>query len=93
MVGVEVRHAEMADAPFLLQRDKLLHGVDVAGVLEHPPMELQEVDGFDAKALQALGDASPHDVCGHRPGRGTPLGEGRRTRLLGPSLHAQEIDR
>jgi hypothetical protein len=90
VVGIEIRHAEMEDASILLQRDKLLHSIDVAGVFEHPPMELQEVNGLDPKALQALGDTSLHDVCGHRPRRGAPLGESRRMLLLGPSLHAQK---
>jgi hypothetical protein len=90
VVGIKVRHAEMADAPVLLQRNKLLHGIDVAWVFEHPPMELQEINGLDTEALKALGDTSPHDVCGHRPRRGAPLGESRRTLLLGPSLHAQK---
>ena len=90
VIRVEVRRADMEDAPFLLQRDKLLLHRCSRDV-RTSAMELQEVNGFDTKALQALGDASPDDdVCGHRSRRGTPLSEGRRTRLLGPSLHAQK---
>ena len=85
--------ADMADAPFLLQRGKLAHGIEVAGVFEHPPMELQKVDAFDAKALQALGDASADDVCGHRSRRGTPLGEGRPGAASRPRAACAKIDR
>ena len=80
--------------PSLLKSGELLHGVDVARVLEHPPMELQEVDRVDAEALQALGDAGAHHLRGHRPGRGAPFREGGWTvASRSRRVHAQETRR
>ena len=44
VVGVEIGDAEMADQPSLAERRKLAHRVDIGGMLEAPPVELQQVD-------------------------------------------------
>ena len=72
MVGVEVGDAEMADQALLAQRRQLAHRVDVAGMLEGPPVELQQVDRLDAEPVQPLARrrrARSRGVIG--PGAGT----------------------
>ena len=48
-------------------------------MLKTPPMELEEIDGRDAKAPHAALDAGPHDFCGDRAGRRALFCEGDRS--------------
>ena len=70
---VEIGDAEMADEPFAAQRVETLHRVEIGGVLERPPMELQQIDRLDAEPLAAALDAFAHDLGRHRPGVGHHL--------------------
>ena len=76
VVGVEIGDAERADPAFVAERGELAHGVDVARVLEHPPMELQEIDAVGAQAVEAALDAGAHRRAVHRARLGAPFGEG-----------------
>ena len=51
MRGVEIGDAEMPDQPFLLQPHQLGHGVEIAGMLVVPPVELQEIETIDTEAI------------------------------------------
>ena len=85
MRGVEIGDAEAADQTFATQSVQMFHRVEIGGMLEAPPVKLQEVDGFDAEALAAALDALAHDLGRHRPRRRAPFGEG--FDLAGRALH------
>ena len=64
----------MADQPLLAQRCQLAHRVEVARMLERPPVELQQVDALDAEPLAGCARprrAPPRGVIG--PGAGHHL--------------------
>src|SRR5438128_9399851 len=68
MIGIEVDHAEVADAPFAAQPIELEHGVEIAGMSVLPPVKLQQVDAQKAQALEAWLDDFSNDLQRHRPG-------------------------
>ena len=76
MRGIEIGDADGADQPFLLHRLHLMQRVEPGGVLEAPPVELQQVDAGDAQPVEPLLHAAPHHVARHRPGLRAPFGEG-----------------
>ena len=57
------------------QPRQLVHGIEIAGMLERPPVELQEIDRRRLQSIEAAVDAGPDDVGRHRAGRRAPLGE------------------
>ena len=87
MIGIEIGDAEMADQAIALQLRQLVHGIEPGGMLERPPMELQEVDGRRLQAVARAVDGGADDVGRHRPRRRAPFGEDRR-RVPAPSLAA-----
>ena len=78
MVGVEIGHAQMRDAALALELGQPAHGVEIARVVEQPPVELQQVDALDPQARQAAADAGAHHVGRHVAGLGAPFGQHRR---------------
>ncbi len=83
MRRVEIGDAKIADQPFAPQLVEFLHRVEIGGMLEAPPMELQEIDGRDAEAPQTELNADAHHVRRHRAGRRTPFGEDDRSMRAG----------
>ena len=77
MIGVEIGEAEMADPALGLQLAELAHGVEIGRMLEHPPMQLQEIDPLGLQPVQAALDAGAHDLGRHLARRRAPLGEDR----------------
>ena len=78
MRGVEIGDADRADQPFFLQPRHLVQRVEPGRMLERPPMELQQVDLFDAEPVEPFLHALADDFGGHRPGLRAPFGEGER---------------
>ena len=66
----------MADLALRPELRQLGHGVEIGGMLIHPPMELQQVDALESHAGQAALDAGAHDRWRHGAGLGAPFGEG-----------------
>src|SRR5277367_3719739 len=75
MRGIEVGDAEVADPASLAQGRQLLHRVEIARVLEGPPVKLQQVDRFDPEPRPCTLDALSHDLARHRSRRRAPFGE------------------
>ena len=84
MARVEIGDAEAADQALTPQSVEMLHRVEIGGMLEAPPMELEKVDRLDAEAPAAALDAFAHDLGRHWTRRRAPFGEGDRTRGAGP---------
>ena len=79
--GVEVGEADLADEALLAQAHEVFEGVEVAGVLVAPPVELHDVHRRQVEAAQRGFDAGADRVEGHVGGRGAPFGEDRGGRL------------
>src|SRR6266481_8644815 len=45
-------------------------------MLEHPPVELQQIDPLETHAIETSLNAGPHYRCCHRPRFRAPFGEG-----------------
>src|SRR5207249_1105630 len=91
MIGIEVGHAEVADAPFAAQPIELHHGVEIPGMSVLPPVKLQQVDARKTQALEALLDTLANDLRRHRPGKRAPLGaRGRVTAAAARQIPAYE---
>jgi len=54
-------------------KQKLFERIDVGRMLEHPPVELHQVDPLETHSRERSPDPVAHDVRHHRPGRRTPL--------------------
>ena len=57
---------------------ELVQRVEPGGILEGPPVELQEIHLAHAEPLQPLLDAGAHHLGRHRLRRRAPFGEGER---------------
>ena len=77
MVGVEICGAEVTDKSLVPESGQLVHGVEPAGMLERPPVELKKVDALGLHPAARPIDGRAHHLRRHRPGSGAPLGEGR----------------
>ena len=78
MVRVEIGHAQMGDAAFALELGQPAHGVEIARVVEQPPVELQQVDPLDPQSRQTAADAGAYHLGRHVAGLGAPFGQHRR---------------
>jgi hypothetical protein len=87
MIGVEVRHAEMADAPFAALAVELEHRVQIRGMPVLPPVKLQQGDPRETEAVETLLHALGNDLRCHRPREWAPLGERGRV----PAAGAREV--
>src|SRR5208282_1403263 len=70
---VEIGNAEMAYEPFAAQRLEALHRVEIGGVLERPPVELEEIDRLHPEPLAAALDALAYGLGRHRTRRRAPF--------------------
>src|SRR5271155_3339667 len=93
MRRVEVGDAEVADPASLAQGRQLLHRVEIAGVLERPPVKLQEVDRFDAEPRPRTPDALSYDLARHRPRRWAPLRERDRAARARPLARGDTLEK
>ena len=69
--GVEIGDADRADQALLAQARHLVQRIEPGRMLERPPVELQQVDAFDAEPVEPLLDARAHDLrrsSGRAPG-------------------------
>ena len=73
MAGVEVGHSQVRDRSFPLQPFEFGHRIDVAGMLELPPVELQQVQAIDTEALETLPDPGADHIRRHGARPGNPL--------------------
>ena len=80
MVGVEIGHAQMGDAALALELSQPAHGVEIARVVEQPPVELQQIDALDSQPRQTAADACAYHIGRHVAGLGAPFGQHRRAR-------------
>ena len=77
--GVEIGDADGADQTLVLELRHFMQGVEPGGMLEAPPMELQEIDLVDAEPVEPFLHALADHIRRHRPGFRAPFGEGQRT--------------
>jgi hypothetical protein len=77
MVGVEIGQAKMGDFALAPQLRQPAHGIEIARVVEQPPMQLEQVDALDAQAGEAAADAGANDVRRHLARLGAPFGKHR----------------
>ena len=81
VIGVEIGHPQMGDQPLVLQLHELFHGVDIAGMLVHPPMQLKQVYFLGPEPLEAFLDRGTHGFRRHDARLRAPLGQHARLRV------------
>ena len=73
MAGVEVGHSQVRDRSFPAEPFEFGHRIDVAGMPELPPVELQQVQAIDTQAFETLPDPGADHIRRHGARRGNPL--------------------
>ena len=84
---VEVGQTDMGDQPFLAQAGEFEHRVDVAWMVEGPPVELQQVYAFNTHPVERALHACTYRGRGHQARWRAPFGEGPHT--AGPGAREQ----
>ena len=73
MRGVEIGDADLSDQSLLPETRDFMQGIEPGGMLEGPPVKLQQIDPLDAKTVKPRLNSGPNDVCRHRTGFRAPF--------------------
>ena len=79
MRGVEVGDAEMCDQALPAQALEFEHRIHIAGMVEPPPVKLQQIDAVDAKPVEPFLHPGANRFGGHPRRFRHPFREDRRS--------------